>query len=177
MTRFCTLKRFLRQDVGTATVEFVIAVPVILAFLFSSIDYGVTMLRQVFLDRAVDIAVRQVRLGVVRNSGLEDFRSSICENTFMLGNCEANMSIQLVPVDTSTWAGLGDAVQCVDRSADIAPVLEFNPAAGRQELMKINVCVAADPFLRLTGIVLGMEEDASGSYYVVSRAAFANEPS
>ena len=56
MTRFLPfLRRFARSDRGTATVEFVIGVPLILAFLFSAIDYGTVMLRQVFLDRSVDM--------------------------------------------------------------------------------------------------------------------------
>ena len=44
MTRFLPfLRRFARSDRGTATVEFVIGVPLILAFLFSAIDYGTVM--------------------------------------------------------------------------------------------------------------------------------------
>lgn len=170
------LRRFTRQDHGSATVEFVIVVPLVLSLLFSAIDFGVVMLRQVFLDRSVDIAVRQVRLGNVPANGFAAFRTMICANTFMIANCEANIAIEMRPIDTVTWANLTTPAQCNNRAEDIAPVLQFNPGTGRQELMLIRVCIVADPFLSITGIVLGMPLDASGGYNVVAHAAFANEP-
>lgn len=166
-----------RDESGTTTVEFVIALPLVLAFLFSAIDFGAVMLRQVFLDRAVDIAVRQVRLGNVTGANQQGFRQMICRNTFMIGNCEDSLAIELRPIDTTTWAGLNQPAQCRNRAQDLNPVLTFNPAAGQQQLMLIRVCAVADPFITMTGLVLGMPRDASGGYFIVSNAAFANEPS
>ena len=177
MSRPSTLfHRFARADVGSASIEFVIAVPLILSFLFSAIDYGVVMLRQVFLDRSVDIAVRQVRLGNVASSGFAAFRTQVCENTFMIANCEDSIAIELRPIDTATWTGLDTPAQCVNRAADLAPVLAFSPSPGSQQLMLIRVCVVADPFIEMTGMILGLDRDASGAYQLVSNAAFANEP-
>lgn len=174
---FVRLARFARRDQGSATVEFVIAVPLVLAMLFSAIDFGAVMLRQVFLDRSVDIAIRQVRLGAVPANGFDAFRQMICDGTILIPNCTANIAIEMRPIDTATWAGLNTPAQCVNRAEDIAPVLQFNPGSGRQELMLIRVCVTADPFISLTGMVLGMgQDDASGAYHLVSHAAFANEP-
>ncbi|GAB4263836.1 MAG: pilus assembly protein [Pararhodobacter sp.] len=171
------LLRFWRRDHGTATVEFVIAVPMVLAMLFSAIDFGAVMLRQVFLDRAVDIAVRQVRLGNVSQNGFNEFRQMICDGTILISDCTARIAIEMRPIDTDTWAGLDSPAQCVNREQDIAPVLEFDPGSGQQELMLIRVCIAADPFISLTGLVLGMPQaDGSGAYHIVSHAAFANEP-
>tara|TARA_R110002124_G_scaffold106467_21_gene258438 strand:- start:47892 stop:48428 length:537 start_codon:yes stop_codon:yes gene_type:complete len=177
MTRLRSLlARFRRQDHGSATVEFVIAVPLVLTFLFSSIDFGAVMLRQVFLDRSVDMAVRQVRLGAVPANGFAAFRQMICDGTILIPNCTSNIAIEMRPIDTATFAGLNTPAQCVNREQDIQPVLAFNPGGGNQELMLIRVCIAADPFLALTGMVLGMQADATGAYNIVSKAAFANEP-
>jgi len=170
------LRRFQRRDGGNATVEFVVTVPLILSFLFSSIDFGAVMLRQVFLDRSVDIAVRQVRLGAINASGFEAFRQSICAGTILIPNCTSNIAIEMRPIDTATWSGLDSPAQCINRAEDIEPVLSFDPGAGNQELMLIRVCIAADPFLTMTGLLLGMETDDSGAYNIVSHAAFANEP-
>ncbi|MCB1398355.1 MAG: pilus assembly protein [Rhodobacteraceae bacterium] len=171
------LSAFLGRDQGTATVEFVIAVPLVLTMLFSAVDFGAVMLRQVFLDRAVDVAVRQVRLGAISASGFDDFRQMICDGTILLSDCTQSISIEMRPIDTTTWAGLNSPAQCINRAEDIEPVLAFNPGSGGQELMLIRVCVVADPFIGLTGLVLGMpQDDASGAYHIVSHAAFANEP-
>ena len=168
--------RFARSQSGTATMEFVIMVPLVLGFLFSAIDYGVVMIRQVFLDRAVDIAVRQVRLGNVAATSFAGFRTQICSNTFLISDCENSIAIELRPIDTVTWAGLDEPAQCVNREENISPVLAFTPSSGAQVLMLIRVCVVADPFIDMTGMILGMPEDASGGFFLVSNAAFANEP-
>ncbi|MCB1389713.1 MAG: pilus assembly protein [Rhodobacteraceae bacterium] len=177
MTRRRILWSRLRDtEAGSAAVEFVIALPLVLAFLFSSIDFGVVMLRQVFLDRAVDIAVRQVRLGNITGSEFSDFRAMICDNSFLISNCENSIAIELRPVDTLTWSGLDDPAQCVNRELELSPVLTFVPGAGLQELMLIRVCAVVDPFIDMTGLILGMPEDNSGGFFLVSHAAFANEP-
>lgn len=170
------LRRFTASERGSSTVEFVITVPLVLALLLSSIDFGVVMLRQVFLDRAVDIAVRDVRLGRVPSASFTQFRDSICERTFLMPNCQQDIAVELRPIDTQTFAGLDGPAQCVNRAEEINPVLAFNPSRGQQELMLIRVCVVSNPFLRVTGMVLGMPVDASGGYNVVARSAFANEP-
>lgn len=171
-----SLVRFWRRTEGSSTVELVLALPLMLGLLFTGVDFGAVMLRQVFLDRAVDIATREVRLGHVGSGGLSEFREAICARTVLLPDCSANITIEMRPVNTTTWAGLDAPAQCVDRAEDIRPVLAFDPGAGAQELMLVRVCVVANPFIRLTGYAMNMTLDASGGYALVSRAAFANEP-
>lgn len=169
------LRRLARSQAGNATVEFVILVPIVLALLFSSIDFGVMMIRQVYLDRAVDLAAREIRLG--QNVGTPtQFRQRICDRTYMAPNCMANIAVELRPVNTATWAGLHTPAQCVNRDAEIAPVLQFNPGMGAQELMLIRACLVARPFIRMTGWVMGMPTDPSGRYALVARSAWVNEP-
>lgn len=169
------LRRFVRSDRGSASIEFIIAVPFVLMFLFSSIDFGIVMLRQVFLDRSVDMAMRDVRLGRVSQSGLESFRTQICNGTFMIPNCTSALTIEMRPVDTSGWAGLDQPAQCVNRTEAINPVLTFNPGAQNQ-IMMVNVCAVADPFLSITGLVMGMVSNPAGEYLIATKAAFVNEP-
>lgn len=175
MTPKLLFRRFLRSDLGTATVEFVILVPLVLTLLFSSIDFGAVMLRQVFLDRAVDMAAREVRLGQM-TGGFNGFRDRICARTILLSDCAATIAIEMRPINTATWVGLNTPAQCVNRADNISPLLDFNPGAGAQELMLIRVCVSADPFISMTSMVLGMPEMESGGYAIVARAAWVNEP-
>lgn len=177
MTRlFLAIRRFSLREAGTATIEFVIALPIVLAILFSSIDFGAVMLRQVFLDRAVDITVRDVMLGNVPSNGIGVLRSNICDRTVLIADCENSISIELRPIDTNTWAGLNSPVMCINRSANIAPVLTFNPSAGTQDLMLVRVCASVDPFITWTGMILGLNQNANGDYLLVSIGAFTNEP-
>lgn len=173
---FHALRRFSLREAGTATIEFVIALPIVLALLFSSVDFGAVMLRQVFLDRAVDISVRDVLLGTIPSNGIGTLRRNICARTVLIANCEASITIELRPIDTNTWAGLNSPAQCINRSANIAPTLTFNPSAGNQDLMLVRVCASVDPFITWTGMILGLNQNANGDYLLVSMGAFTNEP-
>ncbi|WP_323034759.1 pilus assembly protein [Pararhodobacter sp.] len=177
MTRiFSLIQRYRTQEAGTATIGFVIAVPLVLSILFTAIDFGAVMLRQVFLDRAVDISIREVRLGNVPSNGIATLRAAICARTILIGNCEASLTVELRPIDTQTWAGINDPVQCINRSANIAPTVVFNPSAGNQDLMLVRVCASADPFITFTGLVLGLGQATTGDFHIVSIGAFTNEP-
>jgi Flp pilus assembly protein TadG len=175
MTPMSLLIRFRRSEIGTATVEFVITVPLVLMMLFSSIDFGAVMLRQVFLDRALDLTAREVRLGQI-TGGFTQFRDRVCARTILLNDCTSTIAIEMTPINPGNLSGIVAPARCVNRADAISPVLEFNPGAGMQELMLVRVCVAADPFVRLTGFVLGMSEMPTGGYAIVARTAWVNEP-
>lgn len=168
------LARRWRADDGAVTVEFVIIFPFVLGLLLMSVDAGITQLRQVFLHRAVDIAIREVRLGRVSES--DSMADLICARTAMLPRCRQRIAVEMQPIDTTTFVGLDEPNQCVDRETEITPAVTFNPGAGEQELMLIRVCVIADPFVRVTGYVSALPINADGDYVLVSNSVFVNEP-
>jgi hypothetical protein len=167
-----------RQD-GAVTVEFVVVVPFVLTLFFASVDVGVTMLRQVMLDRAVDMAVREVRLGRVPSDGSVTMAQMICDRAILFSDCHDNIAVEMQPIDTTNFNGLNDPVRCVNRELDITPAVAFNPGAGgaAQELMLIRTCVSANPFIRLTGFFTAMPINPEGDYVIASRGIFVNEPS
>jgi len=160
---------------GAAPVEFVIIFPLMFSLFLAAIDFGVAMLRQVFLERAIDIAVREVRLGRITSSDADAMRELICRNTTMLPNCTGRMTIEMRPIDTTTFDGLNDPFTCVNLQQPVLPVLAFNPGSGAQNLMLIRVCAAADPFLRLTGLIGGLPINPQGDYQLVARTVFVTE--
>lgn len=169
-------KRFLAREDGVTTVEFVMTFPIIAFFMLSAIEFGVVMVRQVMLDRAVDMAMRQVRLGNIGNNGLPELRAHICSQTIMISNCMNSLTIEMRPVDTTTFAGLNTPTRCINRAEDINPAVTFNVGAGEQELMLVKVCAVVDPFFPTSGWALGLETDASNGYAIASLSAFVNEP-
>lgn len=171
---FRAVGRYKGNEKGAVTVEFVIVFPFVLTLLLTSVDAGISNLRQVFLARAVDLAVREVRLGNVSESAR--MSELICSRTSMLPSCQQNITVEMRPIDTETFMGLNDPVSCVDRELEITPAVVFNPGAGAQELMLIKVCVAADPFVRLNGFISQMPINADGQYVLVANSVFVNEP-
>ncbi|MGY6703487.1 TadE/TadG family type IV pilus assembly protein [Roseinatronobacter sp.] len=172
------LRRFRRNDDGAATVEFAILFPLVLAMMLGAIDLGITMVRQVMLDRAVDITVRDVRLGKIGTNGSERMSDLICANSLMLADCTNNITVEMMPVNTSNFTGLDGPFPCIDDQQAITPAVTFNPGMGgaAQELMLLRICVVAEPFLRVTGLFSGLDINPDGQLVLTSRSVFVNEP-
>lgn len=169
------LKRRWRAEDGAVTVEFVVVFPFVLSVLFMAIDSGVTQLRQTFLNRSVDIVMRDVRLG--RQSQSDSIKELICNRTSLLRNCMQNITVEMQPIDTIHFTGLDEPIRCIDRELELIPQVTFNVGApGGQELMMVKVCVVADPFIRMTGMVNQMPINADGDYVLVNTSIFVKEP-
>lgn len=166
----------LRREDGAVTVEFAVVFPLFMAVFLLAVDTGIAKMRQVFLDRAIDIAVREVRLG--RVSEQSSLASLICQRSSMLPNCLKNITVEMQPISTVDFAGLNDPVQCVNREKEITPAVVFNPGAGgqAQELMLIRVCVVVDPFIKMTRGLAGISLNESGDLVLIGRSVFVNEP-
>lgn len=172
------LSRFRGDTDGSASIEFVILFPAFLAILCSAFESGTMMARNVMLERAVDIAVRDLRLGSAGSLAFDDFKNRICENTLILANCTDVVQIELQPVDTSTWSGLTADVRCIDEGTTINPIDETRYALGMaNEMMIIRVCALYDPFFSVVNFGMRMPSDGYGNYALVATSAFVNEPS
>jgi Flp pilus assembly protein TadG len=62
------LRRLLAREDGTATVEFVVLFPVFMLVLVNAVEASVVMSRVAMLDRALDLAVRELRIGTAAPS-------------------------------------------------------------------------------------------------------------
>lgn len=174
-----TGRRFLRlrrAEEGNATIEFVILFPIFMVLFLSAFEIGLLMVRQVMLDRATDIAVRALRIGEWDNPTHDNLKSFICDQALILPDCKENMLIELSPVSKTTWAPLPEGPTCVDKSAEIQPVVNFEVGI-QHELMMVRVCALQKPLAPLTGLGLRLPRQDADHYALVSLSAFVNEPS
>ncbi|MEL6169287.1 MAG: TadE/TadG family type IV pilus assembly protein [Pseudomonadota bacterium] len=187
------IRRLWRDENGSSTVEFVILFPAFIGIFISSYESGLMMVRNVMLERSVDLAVRDLRLGIPNDPTLTEedryklFKENVCDNA-MVADCMNIVQVQLQPVSTATWTPLVGDANCVDEAS--LPDPDFNPyqatgytSGGNNELMLIRVCALFTPFF--PGTTLGMQmpkynpDDASddAKYALVVTSAFVNEPS
>ena len=78
-TKVPFLRRFRRSEEGNGTIEFVLFVPFFLALFLSSFELGMLLARNVMLDRGLDIAVRQVRLGQMDPVNHDNMKAAVCD--------------------------------------------------------------------------------------------------
>lgn len=170
--------RFGRDDSGTSSIEFVILFPVFMTVFFAGFETGLLMLRNAMLERATDLAVRQLRLGTPTPPTFTEFKESVCDNTFFIENCIDRVQVQLNPVNMITWGPLEGDPRCRDVESAIDPFDQTNYSVGaNNELMMVRICVLFQPIFPGVGHGLGLRYDGQGNYAMVTTTAFVNEPS
>ena len=166
---------FRRED-GTATMEFVLVIPVIMAIFMASFESGLLMTRSIMLEQSVDMTMRELRLGHFTNITNQLLKREICSRTIIFPDCENNIKIQMDRVSTTSWTMPATPTHCVNRRETVEPVTTMS--AGQQnDLMLIRVCVVLQAMFPSTGIALSLPLDADGGYGLVARSAFVVEPS
>lgn len=164
----------LRDDTGNATLEFLILFPFLMFMLLSLGEVGTLMARAVMLDRGLNIAIRDVRLGLSPGISHDGLKTKICQGAFLLTNCLDDVLLELLPVANPASIPEGN-VNCVDRTEEVEPVINFNPG-GRSEIMFVRACVVVDPIFPGVGFGALLPVDQSGGYAIVTQTAFMNEP-
>ncbi len=171
-------KRFRRERKGAATVEFVILLPAYLTVLIASYEAGIMMVRHAMLERGVDLAVRSLRLGTPQPPTFEEFKTSVCDNTMIIANCNEVVQVELRPVSTTAWNPLSAGANCIDVNSTIDPIDQTEFSVGvNNELMMVRVCGLYQPLFPTTTFGMEMPDVGSGHYALVVTSAFVNEPS
>ena len=159
---------------GNATLEFVIIFPFLMFMILSIAEAGVLMTRVAMLDRGVDIAIRDLRLGLTPGITHDGLKTKICEAAFLLGGCGDALLLELTPLADVASFPTGKT-HCIDRTSDVEPTISFVPGA-RSEIMVVRACVIVDPMFPGMGLGAVLPVDASGGYSIVVQSAFMNEP-
>lgn len=172
MTSFLKLlRRFRRNEDGYSSVELVICATTFLTGFFWVFETGLIMTKQMMLDRAVDIVVRDLRL---YNNPLythDYIKERVCEIASVFKDCEQNLNIELDTYDQAV--GYTKTFSCYDKEHEVSPVTTWNPGQ-RSEIIYLRACIIIDPMMP-HGIALFPNVQASG-IPLVSDTAFVNEP-
>lgn len=169
------LAGFLRRDDGTASVEFALTVPLLIAIFMASFESGFLMVRSIMLEQSLDMTMRELRLGHYTLPTAALLKSEICRRSVILKDCDNNITIEMVRISTTAWNLPTSRITCVNRDEDIQPVTQLQ--IGQQnDVMLVRVCVVQDAMFPTTGIALGLPKDSQGGYGLVATSAFVTEP-
>ncbi|CUH40750.1 Flp pilus assembly protein TadG [Jannaschia seosinensis] len=149
---------------GGATVEFVIILPIFLLVFVSSFEMSIFLTRQVMLERAIDLAVREIRLDrttVTRRS----LRRAICDRARILPDCDLNLVVEMTIIDEATYAVAGSSAPCVNREESIVPETDF-PGHRTGKMVFLRACYVVEPAIPIT--IAGIQ--SLGTHMVERRA-------
>ncbi|MEM9430902.1 MAG: TadE/TadG family type IV pilus assembly protein [Pseudomonadota bacterium] len=184
MTWWRRLFRRGRAEEGGSTVEFVLVFPVFVAAAFSTFEAGILMTKAVMLDRGLDFAMRDLRLGNV-DGGTPDevraeIRDTICARGVFFVNCEDTVLVELSSIENvadypTTSAACIDTSEIDNAGVVIVPQVNFIPGSP-DELMFVRVCAAVDTIFPGIGLGLKLPKDGANRFNIVSTSAFVYEP-
>ena len=171
------LRRTAREEDGVASIEFVFALPILMAIFMASFESGLFMTRSIMLEQSLDMVMRELRLGHYVTPTMALLKTEICKRTVVFQNCEASLLIDLRKVNTTTFNLPTVAAGCVNRDEVIQPVTQLQ--IGQQnELILLRACIVEDAIFPTTGIGLQLTRTGQGGgYEIIAVSAFSNEPS
>ena len=176
---FKKFRRFRRKEDGSATIEFVILFPAFMSIFLLGFESGFFMVRNVLLERAVDITIRDVRLGNGRVPEFDDLKANICDAALIIPDCVDKLQIEMQSVEIVPGAidPLRGRALCVDTTSDEDQSQFTTFDLGEQNsMMIVRVCSLMEPFFPTTRLGAGLGVDTEGNIAMVVTSAFVNEP-
>lgn len=176
---FNKLLKFRKNQEGNATIEFVFLFPVFIFLFLTGFESGYYMVRNVMLERAVDVVVREVRLSNGAVPEFDTLKQRLCQEATILPDCTNSLQIEMrrVPMQVNGIAVAQGPARCVDKQSNEDQLTGTVYETGQQnQLMFIRVCALSQPLFPTTGIGVGMRRDADGNYAIVATTAFVTEP-
>ena len=169
------LARGFRREDGTASIEFVMAVPVLMTIFMASFESGLLMTRSVMLEQAVDITMRELRLGHYVDPDADLLKEEICKRTAIFKDCATSIRIELTQISKKTWDLPTTSTSCVDRSKPFQ-VPETLMDQTEHEMMLMRVCVRQDLLFPTSGLGLKLAPVNEGGFGLIAISAFVVEP-
>ena len=171
------LRRFRRDEDGaTPVIEFVIMFPLLITLLLTAFELSIFAFRQNWLDRGLDLAVRDVRLNTGSSYTHVQLKQMICEYSGFLKNCQDHLKLEMNPINPRAFAGFAGTADCVDVAQPLLPSRSFVHGS-EHELMLLRACYLYDPVFARLGLGRAMTVDGNRYFPMVSLSAFVQEPS
>lgn len=168
------LRRFRRDEEGVVAFDFVIVLPLYLAFFLASFETGMLMTRQVLLDRGVDQVVRLIRINTLNPPSYSQLRTVVCANAPLIPDCENALKIEMWMQDPRGTMQFRPVPDCVDREEEVQPASIYQLGAQNQ-IMFVRACVKYEPFFP-TAALGGAIRDKHGEYALVATNIYVTEP-
>ena len=178
------MRRFFKDDEGSSTVEFVFFFPVFIILIFTTFEVGFLLTRYAMVERGIDTAVREVRLGNFSGTGTDgevtytDLRDRVCDFMIAIPDCDNRLVLNTDSYSVGDTIDLASA-PCIDENASDS---SFDPSDGfvygaPSQIVLVRACVAVDPLIKNWGLSAFLTNDETGRFQIRASSAFLNEPS
>lgn len=168
------LRRFRRDENGSATIDLAIMFPLFIMAMMASVELGFISIKHMMLERALDLTVREIRLGTGSAPQHDKIKQDICNRAPMLEDCETNLRLEMVRLNLRTWTAPPGDIDCVEKSEVVNPVRSFSHG-NVNELMLLRACALFEPLIPSSGLGKALDKEA-GFAAMIAQSAFVQEP-
>lgn len=180
MIRLDKIRALRRDESGNAALQFAIIFPLIMLIFAFACDLGLIMMRKVMLERAVDVQVRQIRIGTRAVGDYEGLRKDICTEAIILPDCEKRLKLQLTAMVSRRWEDPGRTPDCESlKDVTFTRPREYDAASANQ-LVILRACVVLEPLMPGWGLGQALLADGEGGknrfYQLAAATSFVMEP-
>lgn len=170
------IRHFLRDESGaTMLVPFALWAPLFIGIIIAGMEMGALSVRHTQLERGLDSAVREVRLGTGENLDHDTLKAMICSSAPILSDCENMLRLEMIPLSLRDWSEPAVIADCVESSQPVRPLRQFTPG-DPNELMLLRACYKYKPIVPTGALASALPKDAEGYTALVSFSAFVQEP-
>lgn len=171
------ITRLISDTRGVTAVEFAIIGPVFFTLMFSALELGFVLTKEMLLDNAASDVSREIYTGAASNGVVtqDDLVAQICETVSLIDSgCVDNLTIELTTI--SAFQSIpNSAATCVDSDEPINPKANFNPGAATS-IVYMRICLTTNIYTPGLGLGLKLPKTDNGKLQLTSALAFANEP-
>lgn len=165
-------RRFIRQDDGSAAIEFgMVALP-FLALVFAIMETSIVFFAGQTLETAAADSARLVMTGQAQNQGFSQakFKEEVCKRIFGLFNCADGLQ-----VDVRTYSSFSsiDSSKPIDANGNLVNNFTYNPG-GPGEIVVVRLLYQFPVYVSLLG--LNLSDMAGSKRLIMATSAFRNEP-
>jgi len=178
------LRRFARNTLGSAVIEFAILAPLFFGVLFSGFEAGMMYLKIGMVDHGVSEISRQIYTGKAKGKSSDEVLAIFCNSVDTVISCDGNVTLEIRKLSGYSDFDPG-APTCVNTGEDLGE--DDKPAYDRTyggDIVYIRVCVSTNllvPGLKnmtfsLINAALQLPESAPGKYELTASTVIRNEP-
>lgn len=169
-------RRFRRSEDGTATIEFVILFPLIWMAFGMAMEAGMYSVQNTMLERGLDLTVREVRLGILKEPNHASLVTRTCANARFLPNCADSLRLEMIRSNPRAWTAPARTVRCIDRAATKPPAITITNG-GNNELMLLRACILIKPLMPFAELGRALVADnPAGEYALTATTSYVMEP-
>lgn len=170
------LRRLWQHEDGTATIEFVFVVPIVLTIFMASVEAGFFMIKHTMMERGLDIVMRDFRLGRLASLTHDQIRDRVCATTVAIPDCATDLKVWIEPLDSASL--VAPNAYCGDRNGTLTAQTTGSVRHGSpDQIMYVRICTLQDPIFPSTGIGLQLRADSvGGGYQIAATTLVVNEP-